>query len=382
MTKPDPKTLAVSLLYLEELFDKSNATRHNEIATVKKELLEQVQIMIEEFDIAPLLPILEEPKQGIKGDKGIKGDTGKPGPKGGQGIKGDTGTQGIQGEKGLEGKDGIKGDTGEQGIQGETGIQGVQGVDGEQGIQGNTGEQGIQGKTGIQGVKGNIGLDGTNGKDGIKGDNGEQGNAGTNGKDGLNGTNGKDGKKGLDGKDGLNGKDGLDGKDGLNGKDGKDGIAAEAPDIQPHLDKVTKDFNNWRENVNKSLQSMGGGGSFRILDNADVKYSKVSQMNNNDILVWDETINKFTSLNITDVINTIRLELDVQFDKLIEEVTVNGVSYTYIGESEPGSNANEAKWRIKRIAEYASGLTEILWAEDTETFDKIWNERTTFTYNV
>jgi hypothetical protein len=105
-------------------------------------------------------------------------------------------------------------------------------------------------------------------------------------------------------------------------------------------------------------------------------------MNNNDILVWDETINKFTSLNITDVINTIRLELDVQFDKLIEEVTVNGVSYTYIGESEPGSNANEAKWRIKRIAEYASGLTEILWAEDTETFDKIWNERTTFTYNV
>jgi hypothetical protein len=364
MTKTDPKTLAVSLLYLEELFNKSNATRHNEIATVKKELLEQVQIMIEEFDITPLLPILEEPKQGLKGDKGIKGDTGKPGPKGKDGIKGDTGKQGIQGETGIQGKDGIQGDTGEQGIQGETG------------------EQGIQGETGIQGVKGNAGLDGTNGKDGIKGDTGEQGEAGANGKDGLNGTNGKDGKKGLDGKDGLNGKDGLDGKDGLNGKDGKDGIAAEAPDIQPHLDKVTKDFNNWRENVNKSLQSMGGGGSYRILDNADVKYSKVSQMNNNDILVWDETINKFTSLNITDVINTIRLELDVQFDKLIEEVTVNGVSYTYIGESEPGSNANEAKWRIKRIAEYASGLTEILWAEDTETFDKIWNERTTFTYNV
>ena len=334
MTKPDPKTLAVSLLYLEELFDKSNVTRHNEIATVKKELLEQVQTMIEEIDIAPLLPILEEPKQGIKGDKGIKGDTGKPGPKGGQGIKGDTGIQGIQGETGIQGKDGI------------------------------------------QGIQGNTGLDGANGKDGI------QGNAGADGKDGVNGINAKDGKDGVDGKDGANGKDGVNGKAGVDGKDGVDGIAAEAPDIQPYLDKVTKDFNKWRENVNKSLQSMGGGGSFRILDNADVKYSKVSQMTNNDILVWDETINKFTSLNITDVINTIRLELDVQFDKLIEEVTVDGVSYTYIGESKPGSNADEAKWRIKRIAEYASGLTEILWAEDTESFDKIWNARTTFTYDV
>ena len=61
MTKPDSKTLAISLMYLDELFEKSNISRKNEIAQTKKEILKQVENMMEELDVAPLLPVFEQP---------------------------------------------------------------------------------------------------------------------------------------------------------------------------------------------------------------------------------------------------------------------------------------------------------------------------------
>ncbi len=65
----------------------------------------------------------------LKGDQGIKGETGLTGAKGDQGI------QGIQGETGLTG---AKGDQGIQGIQGETGVIGPQGSQGLTGAAGLT----------------------------------------------------------------------------------------------------------------------------------------------------------------------------------------------------------------------------------------------------
>jgi hypothetical protein len=88
-------------------------------------------------------------------------------------------------------------------------------------------------------------------------------------------------------------------------------------------------------------------------------------------------------MNIVDVINTVRVQLEVQYDKLVDEVVVGANTYTYVGEANPGSYANTASWRIKRVNEQSGNtVTTILWANDTESFDKIWDSRNTYTYDV
>ena len=72
----------------------------------------------------------------------------------------------------------------------------------------------------------------------------------------------------------------------------------------------------------------------------------------------------------------------MQYDKLVSKAIVSGVTYTYVGEAAPGSSVSLPLWRIKRIAEYSSGLTEIIWADDTDDFDKVWNDRETYSYTV
>ena len=261
---------------------------------------------------------------------------------------------------------------GEQGAQGIQGLRGEQGLLGEQGIQGEQGEQGITGRNGNPGqsIKGDTG---DTGAQGIQGEPGLDGAAGMLGEQGPQGIPGKT-IQGPPGKDGesIRGEQGIQGEQGNVGPAGKDGAD---PDIQPHLDKVTGNFNRWRESVNKSLTSLGGGGSYKVLDNADVQMSQPSEMATNDILVWDEAINKFKKLALTTVINDIRLELEVKFDKLVD---VDGV-HTYIGEATPGSAVTAALWRIRRLKEVGDDL-EIRWAGGSESLTNIWNNRASFTY--
>ena len=70
------------------------------------------------------------------------------------------------------------------------------------------------------------------------------------------------------------------------------------------------------------------------------------------------------------------IELEVQYNRLID---VEG-SYTYVGEALPGTGEAEAKWRIKRIEEIGDDFN-ILWANGEATFDKIWNDRVSYTYS-
>lgn len=52
---------------------------------------------------------------------------------------------------------------------------------------------------------------------------------------------------------------------------------------------------------------------------------------------------------------------------------------TYVGEAEPGTSAASALWRIKRL-DSTSGLL-ITWADGDSDFDKVWNDRATYSYS-
>jgi hypothetical protein len=68
---------------------------------------------------------------------------------------------------------------------------------------------------------------------------------------------GEIGPQGLQGPKGDKGDKGDRGDVGPQGPAGKDGVV---PDIEPIIKKTQDDFNRWRENINKSLASLGGGG--------------------------------------------------------------------------------------------------------------------------
>ena len=55
-------------------------------------------------------------------------------------------------------------------------------------------------------------------------------------------------------------------------------------------------------------------------------------------------------------------------------------TFTYIGEADPGTTQGVALWRIKRVSEQPDGDLEILWANGSAAFDKIWTDRATYTY--
>lgn len=220
--------------------------------------------------------------------------------------------------------------------RGPRGFDGQVGPKGEQGIQGLIGEQGSIGE---QGPIGPVGPKGLRGEKGIKGDKGDVGPAG------------KDGKDGADGKD-------------------------------ADTTKIRKEFQQHKNYMTQQLLAVApGSGSYSILDMRDVKFSQVSELANNDILIFDDSSQKFTALNIVDIINNIKIELEMQYDKLIDETVSGSTTFTYIGEASPGGQANNSVWRIKRVGEYANNLTEILWANDTDAFDKVWDDRTTYTYD-
>lgn len=363
------KLLATTFAVLKQYVQKI----HEELSYNQEQFLSQIK----SGDIGP---------KGDTGPKGDKGDTGPKGDKGDVGLKGDTGPQGIQGLKGdvgLKGDTGDKGDVGPQGPkgdkgdkgdvgpQGDIGPQGIQGLKGDVGAQGIRGLKGDKGDVGPKGDKGDVGPQGPKGDKGdvgLKGDKGDTGPQGPKGDKGDKGDVGPKGDRGFSGEKGEKGDQGPPGKDGNNGKDAD-------------VSKLKQDFESYKRTLNMQLSSLGGGGSSRILDMDDVLFNRPEQLSNNDILIFDSSIKKFKSLNIVDIINTIKIDLEMQYDKLIDEQVSGTTTFTYVGEASPGGQAASAVWRIKRIAEYANNLTVSVWANNTDNFDKIWNNRTTYTYD-
>jgi hypothetical protein len=326
---------------------------------------------------------------------------GKDGLPGRDGIDGLPGKNGADGRDGADGKDGIDGKDGEQGPKGETGEQGPKGEKGDPGEQGPKGDQGIPGKDGADGrngIDGKDGLPGKDGRNGIDGKDGQQGPKGDRGPQGPTGADGKDGRDGIDGKDGLPGKDGINGRDGIDGKDGRDGIDGKdgrdgidgkdgtVPDVTPFVSKIREEYTKLHSafvaKVNLTLMNLGpgggssGGGSAKILDNDDVEFRRLSEVSENAILIFDSTKKKFVVRDLLEFIQGIQTGVEMQYNKLID---VDG-NFTYIGEAVPGTSPTATAWRIKRVEQVGADIN-ILWANGSSSFDKVWVDRLSYSYS-
>lgn len=59
----------------------------------------------------------------------------------------------------------------------------------------------------------------------------------------------------------------------------------------------------------------------------------------------------------------------------------DGTLLKYLGKAFPGSLISEAKWQISLYSYNANNdLISVLWADGTDDFIKIWDNRTNYTY--
>jgi hypothetical protein len=324
--------------------------------------------------------------QGNAGRDGVNGVNGIPGNDGPRGVPGDIGPAGDVGVAGNDGPRGVPGDigpAGDVGVAGNDGPRGVPGDIGPAGDAGVTGPKGKSGNNGDSGPKGDAGVTGPKGKSGNNGDSGPKGDAG---KVGTRGSKGDKGDTGLQGLQGLRGLQGDRGADGSRGIQGLAGEAAEVPDIEPHLERIEGNFNKYRDSISRQLSSLGGGGSYKVLDNSDVEMVQLSQVTQNAIMIFNTTTKKF----VVQDLEVILLQLGyspggggvggevIQYSKLID---FDG-TFTYIAEALPGTSTSSATWRIKRV--YEDPTTKditILWADGTNNFAKVWDNRLGYTYS-
>ena len=336
----------------------------------------------------------------LQGPRGLDGAVGPMGPQGLAGAKGEKGERGEKGDPGERGETGEKGDKGDQG---ETGATGATGAQGPQGLRGADGESGVAGTPGAKGDKGDTGDTGSRGERGERGETGERGLPGPAGEPGRQG---EKGERGDPGEKGEKGDTGADGKD-ADTQEVRDYITTLVENTRKNLessfestdskvddiDKYVREFETkfrkevegnietFKKFVNTQLSSqMGGstsgGGSVNILQMDDVEFKKRHQVEGDAILIFDETKKKFVSESFNDIIERLQVGMEQQYDRLVD---TDG-DYIYIGEATPGTERTAASWRIKRVYEIGDDI-EIIWADNTAGFSKVWNDRTTYEYS-
>lgn len=187
------------------------------------------------------------------------------------------------------------------------------------------------------------------GKDGVAGVAGSPGVAGPKGDTGATGATGPAGPQGLQGSAGVAGLTGAPGLNGINGIDGATGDMGPMPKHQLKGDAIRFELalGVWGKWINLSSQSGGyfpGGG---------ISEDRVIQL-----------IAELGAVSVDD--NT-----------LIDTVG----SLKYIGYSTPGTAESAALWKIKRIdLTDATGDIPILFADGSANYDKVWDDRLSFSY--
>lgn len=68
-----------------------------------------------------------------------------------------------------------------------------------------------------------------------------------------------------------------------------------------------------------------------------------------------------------------RKDVQKKFDEASSTVT-------YIGEAESGSSSSDAVWRIKKFT-FSGSITSLQWASGNTDYDKVWDNRTSYTYS-
>lgn len=310
-------------------------------------------------------------ERGERGDKGDKGDVGETGP---QGEKGEQGIPGVAGDTGPTGEQGPRGDIGSVGAKGDRGPAGPEGKKGEPGDTGAQGPQGKQGKQGLKGDKGDTGPRGEKGERGLQGEKGERGETGERGPQGVAGTAGADGAPGPAGPTGPQGEPGV----APNYREEfEDALGAFNKRLTENAARVDGNIQKQIDKINRSLGTLGGGGSYKLVDNADVDKTAIRNVVENAILIYDPVKKKFKAESFINVLDRLKAELEVQYNRLID---TDG-QYIYIGEALPGTDTSEAKWRIKRVDQKAGDDYDIIWADGTAELTKVWDDRLTLTYD-
>ena len=64
---------------------------------------------------------------------------------------------------------------------------------------------------------------------------------------------------------------------------------------------------------------------------------------------------------------------------IISLIDLDDANIIYSGKAVAGSTKAASKWQIKRI-DLTANVIEILYANSEDSFDKVWNDRGTYTY--
>ena len=67
-------------------------------------------------------------------------------------------------------------------------------------------------------------------------------------------------------------------------------------------------------------------------------------------------------------------------DTVLYQINDNG-DPVYMGRAKPGSLASSPCWQIRKFSYSGISLISIQWASGTAIYDKVWDDRATYTYS-
>lgn len=70
----------------------------------------------------------------------------------------------------------------------------------------------------------------------------------------------------------------------------------------------------------------------------------------------------------------------VETGSLITLVDEASATVTYVGYASPGTLEASSTWKIQKIT-ISGSITTVLFAEGDDNFDKVWNDRASYTYS-
>lgn len=75
--------------------------------------------------------------------------------------------------------------------------------------------------------------------------------------------------------------------------------------------------------------------------------------------------------------------INILYSDLTQAIANNAQNMAeYVGEANPGTAKAATGWRIKKIVYDANNaVTDVLWAEGSNAFDKVWNDYATYSYS-
>jgi hypothetical protein len=134
--------------------------------------------------------------------------------------------------------------------------------------------------------------------------------------------------------------------------------------IRSYLQQLVRDL-ELRFNDAPVVAAGGGGGGLTVEEIEDLIGANLLAGDGASV-VYNDITGKVT----------ISTEDALPYDTLVDE----SGSYTYVGKAVAGSNKASAVWRIFRLDETLAPDSELRYADGVSTFNKIWNNRASYTY--